>query len=88
MGKLTYSWVTSVMRKSLREKIAIYDAAKDQWDSFVKQGEANLKHKNGEQADAYFQKALDMEIEILRKLSDLIRIRDLIMKAEISQPKD
>jgi hypothetical protein len=88
MGKPTYSWVTAVMRKSLREKIATYDAAKDQWDAFVKQGEANLKYKNGEHADAYFQKALDMETELLRKLSELIRIRDLIMKAGISQPKD
>jgi dsDNA-binding SOS-regulon protein len=72
------------MRKSLQEKLKKYDTLKNEWNDLVRKGEENMKCHNGEQADAYFQKAIDMEADLLQSLSNLIRIRDMIIRKEMN----
>jgi len=77
----SYNWIDSVMRRSLREKLASYDESKARWDALVKKGESSMS-KNGEQAEAYFFAALDMEDELTCKITELYRLRDAILRKE------
>jgi hypothetical protein len=67
------------MQKSMRAKLAEFDAAKAIRDRIMAKGEVAMK-RNGEQAEAYFMVAIAMETDLMSKLGDMYRLRDLLTK--------
>ena len=76
-----YDKIVPAIRVVLRDKLEAFDQRKAEWNRVMERGETMMP-VNGEQAEAYFMQADEMQDLLTDEMSHIMRLRALLSGAK------